>query len=129
MQPTIFTKIINGEIPSHKIYEDDRVIAILDIHPINDGHTLVILKKQIDSLWDLNEDDDYHYLMDTSKKIANHIKGVLNPPRVGMIVDGFGVPHVHIHLIPIYSGTDIIKRQPDATPDEKLAKIAKKLEM
>ena len=127
-EKSLFTKIIEGEIPAHKIYEDDRVIAILDIHPINDGHTLVILKKQIDHLWDL-DDDDYHYLLDTSKKIAKHIKNVMDSPRVGMIVDGFGVPHVHIHLIPIYSGTDIIKRQPDAIPDEKLAEIARKLEM
>lgn len=111
-EPSIFTRIINGEIPCHKIYEDDSVLAFLDVHPINPGHTLVVPKKQIDHIWDL-DDEDYQYLWKISKKIALHIKNTLKCPRVGVVVEGFGVPHCHIHLIPIYQGNDLKKPQED----------------
>ena len=128
MQDSIFTKIIKGEIPCHKVYEDDRVVAFLDIHPINEGHTLVVPKKQVDHLWDL-DDDDYHYLWSVAKHIAEHIQQTLRPPRVGVIVEGFGVPHVHIHLIPLLHGNDIKKHQDlGAEPDHaSLSEAAKKL--
>ena len=128
MEDSIFTKIIKGEIPCHKVYEDDRTIAFLDIHPINPGHTLVVPKKQIDHLWDL-DDDEYHYLWSVAKHIAAHIQETLQPPRVGVVVEGFGVPHVHIHLIPLQHGSDIKKHQDlDADPDHgALSDIAKKL--
>jgi histidine triad (HIT) family protein len=115
MQDSIFTKIIKGEIPAHKIYEDERVIAFLDIHPINSGHTLVVPKKQIDHIWDM-EDEDYQYLWRISKKLALHIRQTLNPPRVGVVVEGYGVPHVHIHLIPLLHPEDVKKHQ-DMTQD------------
>ncbi len=115
MQDSIFTKIIKGEIPAHKIYEDERVIAFLDIHPINPGHTLVVPKKQIDHIWDM-EDEDYQYLWQISKKLALHIRQTLNPPRVGVVVEGYGVPHVHIHLIPLLHPEDVKKHQ-DMTQD------------
>lgn len=129
-EPSIFTKIIRGEIPVHKIYEDDRVVAFLDGHPVNEGHTLVVSKKQVDHIWDL-DDDDYIYLWQTAKKIGNHIREVSGAPRVGIIVEGFGVPHAHIHLIPIYHSNDL-KKQQDRTkaPDnEALAKVAARLRM
>lgn len=100
MEDSVFTKIIKGEIPSHKLYEDDRVLSFLTIAPATDGHTLVIPKKQIDSLWDL-DDDDYHYLMSVTKKLAHHLQEKTGKDRVGMVVKGFEVPHVHIHLIPV----------------------------
>jgi histidine triad (HIT) family protein len=105
MEESIFTKIIKGEIPCHKVYEDDRVIAFLDIHPINPGHTLVVPKKQIDHIWDL-DDDDYHYLWSVTKHLGEHIKSKLDAPRVGLLVDGYGVPHVHVHIVPLYEGLD-----------------------
>ena len=129
-EPSIFTRIINGEIPCHKIYEDDRVIAFLDVHPQQPGHTLVVPKVQIDHIWDLS-DDDYHYLWETTRKIGKHIQSVLNPPRVGIAVEGFGVPHVHVHIVPIYLSNDL-KIQPDleADPDhEALANMANRLRM
>lgn len=128
-EDSVFTKIIKGEIPAHKVYEDDQVLAFLDIHPINPGHTLVVPKKQIDHLWDM-EDDDYQYLWKVSKDLAKHIQTVLNPPRVGVIVEGFGVPHVHIHLIPLHDGHDIKKHQDlSAEPDhEALQAVAAKLQ-
>lgn len=129
-EPSIFTRIINGEIPSHKIYEDERVIAFLEQHPINDGHVLVVPKVQIDHIWDLS-DEDYEYLWSVVKIIASHIRQVIKSPRVGVIVEGFGVPHVHVHLIPIYRGNDLKKHQDrDVEPDHKaLAEMASRLLM
>lgn len=119
-EPSIFTRIINGEIHAHKVYEDDRVIAFLDAHPVFEGHTLVIPKVQVDSLWDLS-DEDYEYLWKVAKKIAKHIKEVYDCPRVGSVVEGFGVPHAHIHLVPIYQGDDL-RRFPnhEISPDQDL---------
>ncbi len=128
-QPSIFTKIINGEIPAFKIYEDDRVIAFLDMHPQNPGHTLVVPKIQVDHIWDLN-DDEYDYLWKSVRKIGTHIHKVIGSPRVGVVVEGFGVPHCHVHLVPIYHGNDL-KKQPDMNtkPDnsalEKMADLLK----
>jgi histidine triad (HIT) family protein len=128
MQDSIFTKIIKGEIPSYKIYEDELTYAFLDIHPQFPGHTLVIPKQQIDQIWDVPE-DLYHHLWDVTKKIANRIKELLEPNRVGIAVEGFGVPHVHIHLIPLQKVEDF-KAPQDLTsePDHAaLAEMAKKL--
>lgn len=128
MEDSIFTKIIKGELPSHKIYEDDKCMAFLDIYPQTEGHTLLIPKQQIDRIWDL-PDDLYHYLWTVAKKIENRITEVLDPPRVGIFVEGFGVPHTHIHLIPIYKLYDLKKPQDmNAEPDHKaLAEMAKRL--
>jgi histidine triad (HIT) family protein len=130
-EPSIFTRIINGEIPAYKIYEDDKVIAVLDIHPIYEGHTLVIPKNQVDHIWDLSP-EDYEYLWQVCNKIAAHIREVINPTRVGVVVEGFGVPHCHVHLIPIYHGNDLKKQQEDkdVKPDYgALTKTAERLKM
>lgn len=129
-EPSIFTRIINGEIPAHKTYEDDRVIAFLDLHPQNEGHTLVVPKIQIDQIWDLSN-DDYLYLWEVVNKIGTHIQTMIGSPRVGISVEGFGVPHVHVHLVPIYHGNDLKKPQNlDANPDhEALAAMASRLSM
>jgi histidine triad (HIT) family protein len=129
-EPSIFTRIINGEIPAHKIYEDERVIAFLEQHPINEGHVLVVPKIQVDHIWDLS-DEDYEYLWKVVKKIGSHIRQIIGSPRVGVIVEGFGVPHVHVHLIPIYHGNDLKKHQDrDTEPDNKaLAEVASRLSM
>lgn len=128
MNDSVFTKIIKGETPCYKIYEDSQVIAFLDLHPIAPGHTLVVPKKQIDHIWDLSE-EDYDYLMNVTKKLATHIKEVLQPARVGMIVEGFGVPHAHIHLVPINEGAELRRKQDMSGPvdDEQLKAVAKKL--
>ena len=128
MSDSVFTKIIRGEIPSHKIYEDDKTFAFLDINPTQPGHTLVIPKKQIDHLWDL-PDDDYQALMATTKKVANRLREVLGAKRVGVKVVGDEVPHAHIHLIPFNTTEEYFQRRPKE-PDpnhEELAEMAKKL--
>ena len=129
MEESIFTKIIKGEIPAHKIYEDDHVIAILDIHPINPGHMLVIPKKQVDHIWDM-PDEDYQYLWGVARQLAIRLRETLQPPRVGVVVEGYGVPHVHIHLIPLLEPEDVKKHQDmTAEPDhEALASIAIQLQ-
>lgn len=127
-EPSLFTKIINGEIPAHKIYEDDRVVAFLDMQPLTEGHTLVVPRKQIDHIWDL-PDDDYEYIWMVSKKIGQHIREVIGSPRVAIVVEGFGVPHAHIHLIPIYKQYDLqnpVKLSPD---EDSFIKMAARLKM
>jgi histidine triad (HIT) family protein len=131
MADSIFTKIIKGEIPSHKVYEDEYAYAFMDVRPLTPGHVLIATKKQVDHLWDL-DDELYQHLMATTKKIALRIREVLQPPRVGMNVEGFGVPHVHVHVYPLYKGlestmADFLAKSDQKTTDEALAEMAKKL--
>jgi len=130
-EPSIFTQIIKGEIPAHRVYEDDRVIAFLTIQPFSEGHTLVVPKRQIDQIWDLDS-DEYDYLWQTAKKIAQHLNEVMHTDRIGVVVKGFDVPHAHIHLVPISKGIfvslDPSPEPPMANGDE-LAAIANRLKM
>ncbi len=103
---SIFTKIINGEIPSYKIYEDDKYLAFLDIRPMAKGHTLLIPKVEIDYIFDLDEDTLSDYLP-VAKKIAKAIESIVTCERVGIAVVGLEVPHAHVHLIPINSVQDL----------------------
>jgi len=103
---SIFSKIISGEIPSFKIYEDDNFLAFLDINPNALGHTLCIPKKEIDQIFDL-DDKTLAELIIFSKKIANAIKKAVVCNRVGISVIGLEVPHVHVHLIPINNMNDM----------------------
>jgi len=126
---SIFTKIINREIPAHIIYEDEQVIAFLDIQPSSKGHTLVVSKQEIDEVDELPE-ELYNHLMATAKQLSRHIKSVYKPMRVGMLVFGTEVPHAHVHLIPLYTGQEMaIVRDSEATVDDSvLAAVAKELE-
>jgi len=128
MEDSLFTKIIKGEIPCHKVYEDGKTLAFLDINPTQPGHTLVIPKKQIEFVWDLSE-EDYEALMNASKKIAIHIREVLNVKYVGVKVIGEEVPHAHIHLIPFNNSAEFFERRPqNPEPDHSaLAAMASKL--
>lgn len=129
MEDSIFTKIIRGEIPCHKIYEDDQVLAFLDVHPQTPCHTLVIPKVQVDHLWDLNE-QTYQHLMMISKKLGSHIRDNTDRERVAMVVMGYGVPHAHVHLIPIASEAELKAPQDTESPidHDALASIAEKLQ-
>ena len=103
---TIFTKIINGEIPSYKVAENNKFFAFLDISPLGKGHTLVVPKKEIDYIFDL-DDDLLSEMIVFSKSVAVAIKKVIPCNRVGMMVLGLEVPHAHIHLVPIQSESDL----------------------
>ena len=96
---SVFSKIVAGEIPCYKIYEDDKVLAFLDIHPETKGHTLVIPKVEVDRIYDLSE-EDYLALMLAAKKIARHMEDVLGARTLWKVV-GTDVPHAHIHLEPL----------------------------
>ena len=128
MQDSLFTKIIKGEIPSHKVYEDEHTYAFLDIHPSVPGHTLVIPKKQVEFVWDL-EDEDYQHLMASAKKIARHIRETLAVPYVGVRVEGVDVPHAHVHLVPFTTAEEFHRRgDPTTEPNhDELAQMAARL--
>lgn len=130
MQDSIFTKIIEGEIPAHKIYEDDRVLAFLDIHPLTPGHTLVIPKKQVEFVWDLT-DEDYHAVMAAAKKVALRLRSMLDVQYVGERIIGIDVPHAHVQLVPFNETAEFMAEQDmDSEPDHSaLSAVADKLRM
>lgn len=108
---SIFSKIIRGEIPSYKIAEDESFYAFLDINPLAEGHTLVVPKREVDYLFDL-EDDELAAMMVFAKKVAAHIRAAVPCERIGVAVIGLDVPHAHIHLVPISQGGDLDFSQP-----------------
>lgn len=128
MEDSIFTKIICGEIPCHKVYEDEKVFAMLDIDPLADGHVLIFPKKQVDLLWYLDE-ETYRYLFEKAREIAQKIQAEMKPIRVGMVVEGFGVPHAHVHLVPLYDKNvlQLHHGYPVEKSVENLARIAERL--
>lgn len=122
----LFCKIIAGEIPCHKVWKDENHLAFLDINPIREGHTLVIPKVHAPYLFDL-DDAGYQSLLAASKSIAARLKEVFRVPRIGMAVEGFGVDHVHVHLLPI---TDAHQMNPEhAKPADhtELAQLAERI--
>lgn len=124
---TIFTKIIEGDIPSYKIAEDDKHYAFLDINPAAEGHTLCIPKKEVDYLFDLSA-DELSDLTRFSQKVAKALDEVLKPLRTGVIVEGMEVPHAHIHLIPIYKATQNFSLGKKVNlSEDKMSELAKKI--
>jgi histidine triad (HIT) family protein len=124
---TIFTRIINGEIPCYKIAEDDRYFAFLDINPLKAGHTLVVPKQEADYIFDL-DDSQLKGLIIFSKKVAAAIKAAFPCNRIGIAVLGLEIPHAHVHLVPMDSMEDVNFRNPKLkfSPDE-FRKIAEKI--
>lgn len=121
---SIFTKIINGEIPSYKIAENDKYIAILDAFPLVEGHVLVIPKKEVDKIFDLDK-ETYLGLMGFSYEIAQAIEKAIPCLRVGVAVVGLEVPHVHVHLVPLNTMQDINFSNPKLQLSaEKMIEIA-----
>ena len=124
---TIFSKIINGEIPSYKVAENEKFYAFLDINPLQKGHTLVVPKlaePEADYIFDL-EDDILSEVLVFAKQVARGIKGAVACKRVGVAVIGLEVPHVHMHLIPISKEGDMSFANPKLTlPSEEMAEIA-----
>lgn len=119
MASSIFSRIIAGEIPSYKIAEDEKYYAFLDINPLTKGHTLVVPKKEIDYIFDL-DDETLAGMMIFAKKVASKIKQKITCERVAIVVLGMEIPHAHIHLIPIQSEKDVDfhREKLQLTPDE-----------
>jgi len=108
---SVFTRIINGEIPCYKVAEDDRYFAFLDISPLREGHTLVVPKKETDYIFDL-DDETLSGMILFSKKVAAAIKAAIPCTRIGVAILGLEVPHAHIHLVPMNSMEDVNFRNP-----------------
>ena len=125
---SIFTKIINGEIPSYKVAEDNNCYAFLDINPLTEGHTLVVPKKEVDYIFDLDE-KTYKGLFDFVKKLSEAIEKSVKCIRLGMVVYGLDIPHAHIHLIPLKgTGNDIDFSKPKVElTEEEFKTIASKI--
>lgn len=126
MEDSIFMKIIKGEIPCHKIYEDDKTFVFLDNNPVQPGHTLVISKKQVEFVWDL-DDESYRAVMDTAKKVANRMREVLDKPYVGEQIVGIEVPHAHVHVIPFSTIEELRSPGAGKPSDDEMAEMAEKL--
>ncbi|HLG34363.1 MAG TPA: HIT family protein [Bacteroidia bacterium] len=125
--PSIFTKIINGEIPCYKIAEDENYFAFLDINPLAEGHTLVVPKKEIDYIFEI-EDAAHAGLWNFAKKISHAIEKAVPCKRIGIAVIGLEVPHAHIHLIPINNVSDMNFAMPKLQlSKEELSEIAEKI--
>lgn len=125
--PSIFTHIINREIPGHIVAEDEHNIAFLDINPLNEGHTLVVPKQEVDRLFDLDE-DSYLKLQAFAHKVAKAIEAAIPCLRVGVAVIGLEVPHAHIHLIPLHGMHDIDFSRPKLNlSQEEFNVIAEKI--
>lgn len=129
MQDSVFTKIVKGELPCHKVYEDELTLAFLDIHPIQDGHILVIPKQQVQFVWDL-PDDLYRAVMETTKKVALRMREVLPHAYVHERIVGLDVPHAHVQLIPFNTQDELrVQQDLNSQPDhQKLAVLAERLQ-
>ncbi|MDH4403176.1 MAG: HIT domain-containing protein [Flavobacterium sp.] len=124
---SIFTKIVNGEIPCHKVAEDDNFLAFLDVNPNAIGHTLCIPKQEIDKLFDL-DDELYIGLMKFSKKVAIALEKTVPCKRIGMSVIGLEVPHAHVHLIPLNEMEDIRFQKKITLSKEEFLSLALKIQ-
>lgn len=123
---TVFEKIIKGELPSEKIYEDESYYVFLTNRPINLGHTLIIPKKPIDYIFDLDK-ETYTGLFELATKIAPAIQKATDCVRVGLCVEGFGVPHAHLHLIPLFNENEINPVLSHEESSENMKMIATKI--
>jgi histidine triad (HIT) family protein len=124
--PSIFTRIINREIPAHILREDDEYLAFLDVRPIRPGHSLVIPKQEIDDVFDL-PDELLSGLLVFARPVANAIRETSGAQRVGMAVLGIEVPHAHVHLVPIDGLGDLDFRKAQPADDEDLAAMAERI--
>lgn len=124
---SIFTKIINGELPAYKIAENDQFLAFLDINPNAKGHTLCIPKQEINKIFDM-EEEHYVELMKFSRKIAKALEQAVPCQRIGMSVVGLEVPHVHVHLIPLQTMDDIRFSKKESLSPAEFEEIVKKVQ-
>lgn len=124
---SIFSKIISGEIPGYKIYEDEYVCAFLDVNPIQKGHTLVVPKVEVDQMFELDE-VMYDKVMHRVRYLAQVIKAQLDCTRVCVFVEGYGIPHAHVHLVPTNTPDDFDKKNVYTASKEELEEVQKLLQ-
>ncbi len=124
--PTLFTRIVQGEIPCHRIAEDDRFFAFMDIRPINPGHVLVIPRREVAYLFDL-PGEELGALMQFAQPIAKAIESVVPCERIGVLVAGLEVPHAHLHLVPITGEGELTFARARPADQDELAELAAKI--
>ncbi|MDD5270937.1 MAG: HIT family protein [Candidatus Omnitrophica bacterium] len=122
----IFGQIIRNEAPAYKVWDENNIIAILDRNPINEGHLLVIPYEDVDDIMLLSE-SRYHDLWRTVRVLSQILKKAFNAPRIGIAVEGFGVPHVHIHLVPVFSGNELNPERAKSMPENRLEAVRKRI--
>jgi histidine triad (HIT) family protein len=126
MAECIFCKIVAKEIPSFLVWEDDRFMAFLDLQPVNPGHLLIIPKEHIENIFDM-PDGLYEEIFNIAKALSTPLQNAMKSGKVGMAVEGFGVPHAHLHLIPINHSGEIDSSRAKPMAAEELAAIAEKI--
>jgi len=122
----IFTKIIEGEEPAHTIWEGNSIIAILDIAPVNPGHILVIPYEEVEDIFDL-DDSRYKDLWSVVTMLSKPLRVACSAPKIGIAVEGFGVPHVHIHMVPVYKPGDLNPQRAEISSENKLERMCQKI--
>jgi histidine triad (HIT) family protein len=124
---TLFTRIIEGDLPAHFVWRDERCVAFLSINPIRDGHTLVVPRAEVDHWVDLSPEDLAHVTL-VARTIARSMQTAFPSEKVGLLAVGLEVPHVHFHLVPIDRVSDVeFRNQRESVPDEELAAVAERL--
>lgn len=124
--PTLFTRIINGELPGRFVYTDEQVVAFLSIAPLNPGHTLVVPRAEVDQ-WTDADGPLLHHCMDVAKRIGVAAKQAFEAPRAGVVIAGLEVPHLHVHVFPAWSESDFDFARAKPATDEELDSAAAKL--
>jgi histidine triad (HIT) family protein len=126
MAECLFCKIIAKEIPSYTVWENGTFLTILDIHPVNPGHLLIIPKEHIENIFDM-PGGLYEEMFNTAKALSTPLQKAMGSVRIGMVIEGFGIPHAHLHLVPIDHAHELDSSRAKPMPAEKLAAIAEKI--
>jgi histidine triad (HIT) family protein len=126
MADCIFCKIVGREIPAHIIQEDENVLAFLDVNPVNPGHLLIIPKVHVESVFDM-PDEQYKNIFETAKALSTPLQNAMQSRKIGIAVEGFGVPHAHVHLVPLHNPNELNPERATHMDDETLATIAEKI--
>ena len=124
--PSIFSRIISGEIPCHRIWEDDRFFAFLDIHPIQPGHVLIVTKREVDSPFELDDETFAGYML-AAKHLTEPIRRAMGSKKVALVIEGLEVPHAHIKLVPINEPGDLDQANAKDASSEELVEMAQKI--